>query len=314
MSFSDILAARAPQRLDLGEGGYLIVSAQGGRVYGPFLDGAEALDWVAEAPPGDWNIGGERVWIAPERYLNFTDPERMIETYRVDPGMDPGHWRIAYAGGGALRLEMQTKLELLGGHGAVELNITRDIDVRPARRDGDVLIFAYRQELTLTRLSGSTPGLVPWLVRQVAPGATITLSATTGAMAQTVFGAPPTGALIPEAGNWHVAMAGPGFFKAAYHRDAIGAGRLICRRGGDHAVAMVWEPDLAPAASYPESLPDDTAATGQCFSMFYDDGRFGNYGELELYGHLDAAGTGRLAVETRVYYGQAAAVERTVAP
>ncbi|MBU1176698.1 MAG: hypothetical protein KKH72_14945, partial [Alphaproteobacteria bacterium] len=129
MSFVDILAARAPQRLDLGENGYLIVSAHGGRIYGPFLDGAEAFDWVADAPPGDWNIGGERVWIAPERYLNFSDPGRMIETYRVDPGMDPGHWRIADADGAALRLKMQTKLELLGGLGAVELDITRDIDI-----------------------------------------------------------------------------------------------------------------------------------------------------------------------------------------
>jgi hypothetical protein len=54
---------------------------------------------------------------------------------------------------------------------------------------------------------------------------------------------------------------------------------------------------MAAADRYPERLPGDPSSSGQFASLFYDDGRFGAYGELELYGHRTPEGAGLLEVD-----------------
>jgi hypothetical protein len=58
--------------------------------------------------------------------------------------------------------------------------------------------------------------------------------------------------------------------------------------------AAAW-PNFTPALThYPEMLPRSASSSGQCISLFYDEGQFGAYGEVELYGHRDKSGQGVL--------------------
>lgn len=284
-------ALRALPRFDLGAGGFLLVSARGGRLYGPFLPGSPALDWWPDSPEG-WNLGGERVWIAPEALFNYTDPARMVETYRVDPALDPGQWQASRQGR-TLRLQMQAALPLTQGRGRLRVAVERAITAMPPRRGPRGTVLRYRQDLRLRLLDGPALPLVPWLIRQVAPGCDMGLSATPGARAAAAFGTPPAVALAPGGSRWQVPFRGPGFFKTLYPRGGTGRGRLVCRR--PDGPALIWRPSLAPSADYPETLPGQPDAPGQFAALFYDDGRFGAYGEAELYGHRDATG-GRLSV------------------
>ena len=76
--------------------------------------------------------------------------------------------------------------------------------------------------------------------------------------------------------------------------------------------ALLWRPELGVAADYPEALPGRPDTAGQAASIFYDDGRFGAYGEIELYGHGPRPGTGRLVVETWLLRGAAEDLARRV--
>jgi hypothetical protein len=67
-------------------------------------------------------------------------------------------------------------------------------------------------------------------------------------------------------------------------------------------------PTLAEPALYPETLPDDATGSGQGAALFRDEGRFGTYGEVELYGHRAGPSRGRLTVETRLLHEPAEVV------
>ncbi|WP_119819761.1 hypothetical protein [Mesorhizobium sp. DCY119] len=306
------------RRMALGQRAEILVSERGGRVYGPFIDGEDALGWAPNAADLEaalaeraWNIGGERIWLAPEGLFNYADPARLLETYRVDAAFDPGRWRLHAAGKG-VRLALAAEVPLTNGRGSVVVDVSRDIQPLPERTEEGVTIVGYRQHIELRQISGPPLPLVPWLVRQVQPVGTAFLEAVEGARAQAVFGSPPGAALLAKGGWWRVPFQGPGFFKTAHHRAAVGGGRIGFLGPGPSAVAVLYIPVTARIADYPESLPQDAEATGQFASLFYDEGRFGAYGEVELYGHRTPDGMGRLDLDTLLLTGPEAAVSRRI--
>ena len=72
-------------------------------------------------------------------------------------------------------------------------------------------------------------------------------------------------------------------------------------------------PHLAAPDCYPETLPHDITSQGQAAASFRDDGRFGRYGELELYGHTDGRARGTLVCDTLIAMGAEPAVRSAIA-
>ncbi len=311
----------ATARQPLAPEAHLVVSARGGRVFGPFVAGADPIGWcpapqalAAALATGDWNIGGERVWLAPEAAFNFTDPQRIVDTYRVDPALDPGTWRLQ-RDGATLHLTLRADIALVGG-GRVGVEIRRSLTPRPARAlAGGVREFGYGQRIAVRQLSGPPLPLVPWLIRQVSPVGTAFLDARSGARGEAVFGAPPEAAIAAADGWWRVPFRGPGFMKTVYRRAALRDGRIGLMAEGPTDAALLYRPVLADEERYPECLPGASRSAGQCAALFYDDGRFGAYGEIELYGHRDdSAGLGVLDVDVSRLAGPADALRAETCP
>lgn len=302
-------AGHSCHRLSLGPACQILLTDRGGRLFGPFLHGQDALGWTPDEAEmttaldqGGWNIGGERIWIAPERHFHYSDPARMLETYRVDARLDPGSWQLEMAAQAAV-FSTLAEIPLSDRAEVVRVSLRRLITVLPPRREGPLSIFAYRQRVDLLRKAGPDLPLIPWILRQLSPVGMAYIMARAGARAATVFGDAPDSALIPTAGFWRVPFQGPGFFKTAYHRADLGWGRLGLILPEEPAIALDCLPNLGGAASYPESLPLEASATGQGASLFYDSGRFGAYGEVELYGHHSARSGGRVEAETQIIVG-----------
>lgn len=304
--------------LDLGDGLTLIATAAGGRLFGPFLGEEDLQGWApdlhafeAALAARQWNIGGERVWLAPERAFNFADPAAMLESYRVDPALDPGTWQLMPSGGG-LTLQSEMLLPRSDGGPPVAVALTRQIrPLAPATPPcAGLWRGSYRQTVTVT--CGPRPdglAVVPWLIRQVALGGMARLSARGGHSGHAVFGQAPAAALAPVDGFWQVPFGPTGFFKASYARGAVGQDGLSYSVAGPQGATMLtWRPHLADAAHYTETLPQDPAGPGQAAALFCDDGTFGAYGELELYGHRSGPDTGAMAVDVHILHGGADAV------
>lgn len=311
--------------LDIGLGLTLVVTTAGGRVFGPFLKGTDALGWTLDQTEFDvalragyWNIGGERVWLAPERLFNFADPARMLDSYQVATELDPGEWELT-TDALWVALDASPMMPRTDGGEPIRLAIARRI--RPLRvseypAPRNVLVVGgYRQTLEVAHPQAAKGlAIVPWLIRQVVLGGEAILSATGLEPGECVFGKPPPAAITPQTAAWHVPFGPHGFFKTSYLRHSIGSGGLsyiIAAQG--RATALIMRPNLAAPDCYPETLPLHSASHGQAAALFRDDGRFGSYGELELYGHITGPTRGSLVCDTLILTGAESAVRATIA-
>ena len=85
---------------------FIIISERGGRVFGPFLtQGGESILWINDAfadaesfreflASGSWNLGGERMWIAPEIQYSVRDRDDFWGTVFWSPQVDPGNYTL----------------------------------------------------------------------------------------------------------------------------------------------------------------------------------------------------------------------------
>lgn len=307
--------------LDIGPEVNLVATSAGGRLFGPYLGEDDLTGWTPSPDAfertlacRDWNLGGERIWLAPERVFNFADPTAMLDTYRVDPALDPGRWSLARDRDGLL---LTGSMVVPRSDGGAPVGLTVRRRIKPMRASGlaapGCLACGYGQ--TITTGGASAPGdppVVPWLIRQVPLGGVARLSGSGEGRGRKVFGEAPAEAIIAGGVDWRVGFGAQGFFKTSYDRAALGAGGLsyaVPRNGMLSRLTLL--PALVDPAFYPETLPDDPAGPGQGAALFRDEGRFGAYGEVELYGHRAGPGRGRLTVETHLLHGPAEAVAAT---
>ncbi len=146
--------------LEIGTDLTLVVTAAGGRVFGPFCGDSDALGWSLEGDKleaallsGHWNIGGERIWLAPERAFNFSDPARMLDTYHVDPAIDPGNWSLI-TGSTGIALEASSTIPRMDGGGPTPVKLTRRITPlhtsSGCKLPEGLTLAAYRQSIDVT--------------------------------------------------------------------------------------------------------------------------------------------------------------------
>jgi len=100
-----------------------ILLERGGRILGPFWDtGKSSLFWVTPLfndpkrfsdfiENKGWNIGGDRVWIAPEFQFNITNRYDFDGTYSLPPQMDPGTYHLTKENSKIFKFENSITLE-----------------------------------------------------------------------------------------------------------------------------------------------------------------------------------------------------------
>jgi hypothetical protein len=94
------------EELSLGNGFSIVVSQRGARIFGPFEDdNSESIMWLNKAfisssdfkqflDENDWNIGGDRLWIAPEFPFFNKSRADFYDSYTVQESIDPGNYQM----------------------------------------------------------------------------------------------------------------------------------------------------------------------------------------------------------------------------
>lgn len=120
--------------LELNEDSSAIVSKYGGRILGifPTRDTHNIL-WVnpnikEELAAKDWNIGGDRYWISPERDYFYKNPEK-FEDWFCPPGLDPANYDII--GSSSSSCTLSTNISIVNNALKVRYSgeITRQISI-----------------------------------------------------------------------------------------------------------------------------------------------------------------------------------------
>ncbi len=143
----------------------VVVCERGARVLGAFLNASPNLLWVNPKldevfSRGEWNIGGLRFWIAPERNFFYKRPE-VFEEWFCPEGIDPGEYSIVEADSRRVLLEGKIHADdnLLGAR--FEAQVRRDVRLLESRK-------GFLRLRVIDALIGEYPVRVnPWALAQV---------------------------------------------------------------------------------------------------------------------------------------------------
>jgi hypothetical protein len=179
--------------LDLPGGGRLLVSQRGGRLM-PFLPSGESALWLSPAlgdadgfdaflRRDDWNLGGERIWIAPEIQFTIRDRRDFWGSYALPAAMDPGSWTLeglgdggvrAAPGGRAVGAQPGVRDQAPGGRAPACARLR----TRSGRGDGvvdGVAFLGYEHDVELRDLEPNAIAAQAWNLIQLIPGGWVLL-------------------------------------------------------------------------------------------------------------------------------------------
>lgn len=288
--------------LEIGEGWHIVISQHGGHVFGPFSERyREGLFWIPESvkQPEEyrklieartWNIGGDRVWVAPEIQFNIRDRSRFRETLDTPKSIDPGDFTMEREND-AVCLHQRMDLESCNTvTGTVHVEFGRRIQKAPdpLRKLPDYAILmesvsycGYEQVLDLTAESEEQIFAESWNLLQVRPKGRLYLP-----MYRAMRGTDhyePAGSHEYLAGDGVcLEITGDSRYKIAY-RAAVLTGRfgyLADETDGESCLIVINYPNN-PSAMYSEEPPLMEGDNGYSVHIYNDDGNSGGFAEME---------------------------------
>lgn len=175
----------------LQNGFQVLCTARGGRIMGPFdPETGESIWWISEAltdpqkfneflDTAQWNLGGDRLWIAPEMPLYIPDRTDFFDSYVVQPEIDPGNYSLERTERG-IRMAQTVRAKTFEvpcdeKRFSVERQVWQAEDPLRALPQAKALTehvqhCGLRQQISLTALDDDTNVyLEPWVLTQVNP-------------------------------------------------------------------------------------------------------------------------------------------------
>ncbi|WP_119070582.1 DUF6786 family protein [Aggregatilinea lenta] len=296
----------------------LVISARGGRVFGPFWDdAAESVFWLPGAfaarasfdallASGTWNIGGERMWIAPEIQFMVTDRADVPGTLFVPPQIDPGHYALSQSGPAAWTLSQQIALDayvLSSGRKSLSIERTlvpapdplRSLDAYGDLLDG-VAYAGYAQTVALAEGAHDDITSQAWFLIQVNPGGEMVVPHTTPGHITNYYDSvrPELMAVHPD--HRRLAITGHDRYKIGLHTAYL-TGRLgyVAPAGSDRTRLIVRGFFNNPSSIYTEQPEHSPGYFGDSVHIYSDGGGLGGFGELECAGQTIGGATGMSA-------------------
>jgi hypothetical protein len=299
--------------LPLQNGVTILLSQHGGRIYGPFLTPQSAsLYWV---PPQfndaaafatylktSWNLGGERIWVAPEIQYLVPDRTDYFGTIFIPPAMDPGNWKLEALAGGRWRLSQEITLKAFTlAHGRKTLYLESVIQPAPnplrhlragaALMEG-VTYAGYEQSLTIIDRQPDDILSGMWNLVMLNPGGELLIPCSPEAEVTCYKGDLNERILHLEARLARLKITADQMYKAglkaaqtygrmAYLHEAPDGAYLLARSFSNH-----------PCAELPEEPPDQPGRRGDSIHVYNDSGEYGDLGEMECSGRTIGGLTG----------------------
>ena len=288
--------------LPVGEGWQAVVTEHGGHVFGPFSEAyPEGIFWIPETVYDReqygklisrkiWNIGGDRVWIAPEIEFNIRDRAHFRETLDTPKSIDPGSYEMTREGE---NVHLRMSLDLVSRNtvtGSMHIDFHRMIHraENPLRRlpSYEALMegLSYCGIEEVIRLSGTSSEDVlaeSWDLLQIRPKGTLFIP-----MYEPMRG---TDHYEPAGGHEQLTengvtlrITGDSRYKIAY-RSAVLTGRFgyLADSDTDSSVLIIICYPNNPSAMYSEEPPLIEGDTGYSIHVYNDDGNSGGFAEME---------------------------------
>jgi hypothetical protein len=302
--------------LALQNGVTIILSQHGGRIFGPFLSKeGESIFWTSDvfAGPdkfrafldsGSWNIGGDRMWIAPEIQYHVPDRNDFWGSVFWPAQVDPGTYSLEQPEPGQWRLSQDMTLQAYNlASGQKELHLDRLIrqvedplrNVTGYRDLVDGVLFAgYEQVVTLSDAKRDDIVSEAWSLIQLHPGGVLVIPASPR-VEYTDYYEPVDESLqtiCPD--HVRLKITGDRQYKVGYKAAQV-FGRLAYYNHLDDGRAYLIVRNFFnnPSAPYAEEPDHTPGCRGHSIHVYNDDGNAGGFGELECNAPTIGGETGR---------------------
>jgi hypothetical protein len=294
----------------------IVLSQHGGRIFGPFLSKeGESLFWTNEAfaqrgmfkeflDSGNWNIGGDRIWIAPEIQYHVPDRNDFWGSVFWPEQVDPGTYTLQQLAPDNWRLSQDIVLQAYNlASGRKDLHLERLIrPVEDPLRNttaypdllGRVLFAGYEQVVTLAERERDEIVSEAWSLTQLNPGGLLVIPASP-LVEFTDYYQPIDGGLqIIYPNHVRLKITGNRQYKVGYKAAHV-FGRLAYLNHLDDGRAYLIVRNFFnnPSAPYAEEPDHTPGCRGHSIHVYNDDGQAGGFGELECNAQTIGGETGR---------------------
>ncbi len=308
-----------------------IITCRGGRILGPFLpDGTPSLGWInpAFADPlsfsaflqsGHWNLGGERIWIAPEIQYIIQDRRDFWGTHRLPHAIDPGNYTLDQSSNQSWHLSQQVTLQAYNlARGEQTLSVDRVIQSaeNPLRFLStyqqvmqNVSFAGYLQTVSLTEGKHNAIMTECWNLTQLNAGGQLIIPVSPRLEASPYFGTVSDDANTVRDNHLRINITGTQQYKVGYKAAHV-TGRMayLNRLDEKRSYLLIRHFNNNPSTIYAEEPPSMPGVKGHSIHVYNDGGQFGGFGEMECNGQTIGATTGiSQAIDTFylwVYVGQ----------
>jgi hypothetical protein len=295
--------------IDLGSDAKIIVSAYGGRIFGPFINDGDSMCWInpcfasAEAfktflDKKEWNLGGDRIWLAPEMQYNVPDKDDFWGSYKVPNTLDPGNYAFDKGNKHHVTLKQKMNLEVYGSKKKQKkLSISRTISrIKDSFKDFDIidgLSFGYDHEIHLKEKVSDGIFSEAWDLLQINPEGTLYIPTTASAQYSEYYEPLKQGYQKINDHYVELKIDAKSQYKVGY-KSAITTGKSgYVSKYGKKDYLMIRSFYNDPLGPYVKSPTGEIKDGGHALHVYNDDGNIGNFAEHECSCLPIGADTGR---------------------
>ncbi|MBL7007152.1 MAG: hypothetical protein ISR78_08735 [Spirochaetia bacterium] len=300
--------------LELDNQAKIIILQHGGRIIGPFFNGSKSILWMHPAwssasawnkflADKNWNLGGERVWIAPEIQFCIEDRSNPAQSYTLPKAMDPADYLLNRPKSHTIQLCTNMVLDTYNYTSLQQqLTIERTISsaVNPLHQfrsfeklHEEINYCGYSHTIDL-KAQPSRPAIISetWDIMQIRQGGTIILP---------LAGTPPFGWYYRPKSNSYmhredsvttITMHPENLFKlgipAVYCSGRVGY--LHYDEDSTGWSLLIRSFFVNPSGTYSEEPFDSPGDCGYAFHVYNSGDAANHFGEIECQG--EAIGTG----------------------
>lgn len=311
--------------LELQDGFSILCTQWGGRIFGPFETGnSESVFWVNEAfrnkesfaeyiQNEEWNMGGDRVWTAPELAFFVKDRDTGFDSFIVQRQLDPGNYDLQKVDETVVLSQDVTLDAYQSKSSSKSFRLKRTINKidDPLRnlsifeklQDG-VTFCGFEQDVEIEDYSEDCElFLENWVLTQVkTPGRLIV--PFTGLMEFVDYFEPIDEAFYEIRDNYmHIIVTGDRRYKVGFKSSVItGRSGYIGKLSDGRSYLLIRSYLNNPSSRYCCEPYDKPGRTGCSLFVYNDSGDLGGYAELENSGITISGDTGKKKSADTVSY------------
>lgn len=253
-----------------------------GRVLQVDVEGHGAY-WTRPEAAG-WNVGGDRLWVGPERAWIWTQPDSTEPSSAELPSaMDPGAWSIVNSDDTTCRVTQSMELRHRHEQASLRLQMDRTFRHVEVPTEDFRTSIAYQTENCLTIIGGDTAQPVSlWHMVQVPPGGNI-LIPLEGEPVRSYFEPTPPGYQSMDGGLLRVRVDGKSRFKGGISPERTLGRQAYVRPIEDGWLVFYRRFTVEPWRDYCDAPMTDASGQGDALQFYNDDGNAGGFGEVEYH-------------------------------